>query len=208
MATADENESSLVRSIVDRYLGTDDDAGAAAPDDEAMSVTSETLKRTRDRVSLSDSDIDDRPTKGRKILRSRVIGSDSEDANPIVLSDSPEGVSVKVCGRKKTYARSRKRDIRLDGSIDFANLEFTPCPARLVQEDLQAKDTDNRLSGIANNWLSDMELIRTKSKNLNGRLSGYLRDRIDCVRSFTQAHKKKVSGSVKQTNIFLCILSR
>jgi len=74
------------------------------------------------------------------------------------------------------------RDVNLDGSIDLANLDFTPCPSRLVYEELNSKDVDD-LTGIAGGWLMDMELIRTKSKNLNGRLSGCLRDRIECMRS-------------------------
>jgi len=80
-------------------------------------------------------------------------------------------------GKKRSRPLLRNRDANLDSSIDFANLDFTPCPAYLAYEELSSKDADD-LSGIACGWLADMELIRTKSKNLNGRLFGYWKDRI------------------------------
>jgi len=67
-------------------------------------------KRIRNRESLSDSDIDGLPAKGRKVLRSRIIGTDSDDDNvegAMVLFDSPKEVATKVRGRK---ARCRKLD--------------------------------------------------------------------------------------------------
>jgi len=76
--------------------------------------------------------------------------------------------------------------VNLDGSIDMVNLDFTPCPSRLACEDFSSRDV-NDLSGVACGWLADMELIRTKSKNLNGKLSGCLRDQIACMRSIIKS---------------------
>jgi len=65
---------------------------------------------------------------------------------------------------------------------NFSDLSFTECPSRIAAEDLASRDADE-LARITNGWLKDMELVRTKSKSLNGRLSGYLKDRIVCTRS-------------------------
>jgi len=107
-ATADEREDNLVKSIVDKYLGSDE-VGTAVPggsqlpigfNDDAMSVSSMTgsirTKRGRaDSDSAGDSDVISRPHRGHKVLRSRVIGAGSDSDGPrsdppIVLSDSPE----------------------------------------------------------------------------------------------------------------------
>jgi len=89
-----------------------------------------------------------------------------------VLSDSPEYVANKVRGRK---TKTRKRTSTMDSSInldaELANLEFSNCPERLSVENVADKDADY-LAGVAIGWLSDMELIRVKSKKMNGRLSG------------------------------------
>jgi len=107
-ATADVCEDRSVRSIVDHYLGPRD-AGVEVPaghmlgNEDAMSITSETSrnKRARDRESVSDSDADAHPQKGRKVLRSHIIieSSSEKDEGPIVVSDSPDGVSTR--GKKK-----------------------------------------------------------------------------------------------------------
>jgi len=65
---------------------------------------------------------------------------------------------------------------------------------RLTYEDLDAKNADD-ISGVACGWLADMELIRTKSKNLNGRLSGYWRDRIGCLRMVIKSLVDRVKDS-------------
>jgi len=153
------------------------------------------LKRTReDKDSLSDSDIENRPYRGHKVLRLRVIGSDSDGPAPIVLSDSSDNVSTKVRGKR---SRVRNRDTALDTSAELANLVFSDYPSRLACEDLACKDV-NDLQGTALAWLKDMELIRTKSKKLNGSLSGCLKDRIACVRSIikTLVDRVKDSGDV------------
>jgi len=81
----------------------------------------------------------------------------------------------------------------LDNSVDLANLDFTACPTRISCEEL-VLDVDD-LSGVACSWLIDMELIRIKSKNLNGRLSDCLKDRISC----TWAVIKSLLERVKDT---------
>jgi len=74
----------------------------------------------------------------------------------------------------------RKRDhnlnlaVNLDADFDLdANLVFTHCPSRLAFEDIADKEVDD-LAGTG--WLNDMELIRTKSKRMNDRLSGCLKE--------------------------------
>jgi len=105
-ATADGSRRDReVRLIIDKYLGPSE-AGTAVPisqslganDEDAMSITSidRLGKRTREVESHSDSDVNDQPVKSRRILRSRVIGSDSENEGPVVVSDSPEGVKTNV----------------------------------------------------------------------------------------------------------------
>jgi len=64
----------------------------------------------------------------------------------------------------------------------FSDLSLTECPNRIAIEDLANKNVDE-LPTMTSGWLKDMELVRTKSKFLNGRLSGYLKDRIACTRS-------------------------
>jgi len=55
-------------------------------------------KRVRETSSVSDSNVESHPIKDKKILRSRIIGTDSgsDGPAPIVLSNSP--VSSKVRG--------------------------------------------------------------------------------------------------------------
>jgi len=63
----------------------------------SISLTSSRLKRVRDdKSSFSDSDVESHPIRGKRILRSRIIGTVSDNSDPIVLS----GVSAKVRGRK------------------------------------------------------------------------------------------------------------
>jgi len=125
-----------------------------------------------------------------------VIGPVNErpEEGSIVLSDSSEGVVTKTRGRKP---RTRPRVGELNLSADLANLIFTPCPDRLLGEDLIAKDVDD-IAGITQGWLKDMETVRTKSNNMNGRLSGILKDRIACVKTVikTLIDKVKDTGDV------------
>jgi len=195
IATAEDDRATNL--ISDETLGLGDDRpafpiGQDVPSD-AMSFISERQSKRKIRETLSDSDVEDRITRGRKTLRSRIIGSDSED-EPIVLSDSSEGVSAKVRRKRVNKPSIRNREVNLDGSIDLLITDFTACPVRLTCEDLDAKDADD-ISGVAHGWLADMELIRTKSKNLNGRLSGYWRDRIVCLRTVIKSLVDRVKDS-------------
>jgi len=81
----------------------------------------------------------------------------------------------------------------MDISLDSLSLEFTDCPSRLACEDLVNKEVDD-ISGVAY-WLKDMELIRSKFKNINGRLSGYLKDRIVCIRSIIKILVDRIKDS-------------
>jgi len=111
-ATAVDSEDAAVRSILDRYLGPKNPGASTLSyrgSDDNMSVSGAappSMKRTRDKESISDSDVETRPMRSRKVLRSRVIGSDSE-VEPIVLSDSPKEVASKVRDKK---TRARKLD--------------------------------------------------------------------------------------------------
>jgi len=218
IATADgyrsnDEENNLVRSIVDSYLGSNE-PGAAGPsnapnggnvNEDAMSASSiitgsTNLKRTRNlQVIPSDPEEEDRPHRSHKVLRSRIIVSDSDNdrpGSPIVLSDSPENVK-KV---KRRRARAQKRDVilappmDLDLSADLANLVFTNCPSHLIPEDVASKDAEE-LAGISSGWLDDMELVRTKSKRMNGRLSGCLKDRIAIMRSMIRIMVERIKDS-------------
>jgi len=164
-ATAEENDEQSVRTIVDKYLGPSASGVMPLFSDDNMSVNSlisatPRKKRVRDMGSLSDLDIDNHPVKGRKVLRSRVIESDSDrdTAGPIVLSDSPKEVAAKVRGRKN---RSRKIDKldrldKLDDSYESTRVTFTECPSHLAYEDLQGKDVDEIVM-VSNGWLNDMD---------------------------------------------------
>jgi len=208
-----ERENSSVKSIVSRYLGKND-TGAAAPgnalvegnpNEDAMSVSSicgsVNLKRSRvDQDSDSDSDFGIRPPRVPKVLRSKVIGSESGGpiiaGPPIVLSDSSDSAPMKARGKK---SRARHKDVNMDLSnadlsADLANLVFTHCPSRLVYEDVANRDADD-LAITALGWLDDMKLVRTKSKKMNGRLSGCLKDRIAIMRSMIRILVERVKDS-------------
>jgi len=103
--------------------------------------------------------------------------SDDSDG-PIVISDTPLNISPQRARRRK--ARLEKMDLSLSSSS--LNLDFTDCPTRIAKEDLCNRNVDD-LAGVVDGWLGDMELARSKSKNLNGRISGCLKDRISCIRS-------------------------
>jgi len=149
-ATADENEDNLVRSIVNRYLGpeissTPQQVGENVDSEDYISVTgfssaTPMKKRMRDKESHSDSDVDGLPVR---ILRSRILGSDSEDniEDAVTLSDSPKEMAAKVRGKK---IRKQKLDRlkKLDDSIESTRVVFTDCPSHLAYEDLQNKDVD------------------------------------------------------------------
>jgi len=99
-ATADDRVSNLISEI----LGPRDDRSAPsigqdAPSDDAMSYISERQNKRKIRETLSDSDMGGRVTKGRKTLRSRVIGSDSDD-EPIAISDSSGGAPQRLVERE------------------------------------------------------------------------------------------------------------
>jgi len=49
-----------------------------------------------------------------------------------------------------------------------------------MNEDLMNKNVDE-VTKMADGWLNDIELVRLKSRNLNDRLSGCLKDRISCL---------------------------
>jgi len=102
-----------------------------------MFITSAIKKRDRDRASLSDSDMEDLLFRGRKVLRSRIIGLDTgaSDEGPIVLSDFPGDVSAKIRGKRSTPMRLREEQ-------SFSDLSFTECPSRLASEDLANKNVD------------------------------------------------------------------
>jgi len=195
IATAEVEEERKVRSLLDRYLGPGPTHGAstsAMEEDDNMSIADSIgKKRTRERESVSDSDVDLAPTKGRKVLWSRVIGSDSgEEEGPIVLSDSRQDISNKVRGRKARARRLDKLD-KLDDSQDLSKVVFTECPARLSYEDLNNKDVDE-IAATSDAWLNDMETVRFKSKKMNGKFSGVLKDRIICMRSIIKALVERV----------------
>jgi len=129
-ATAEESDDQIVRSIADRYLGPDvsgalQSVGATMNNDDSMSVTGLTSttprnKRFRDRESLSNSNVDGLPVKGCKVLRLRIIGTDSDDDNAggtMILSDSPKEVAAKVRGKKVRSRKLNKLD-RLDDSFE------------------------------------------------------------------------------------------
>jgi len=96
-------------SYIDYYIRaisalTRDELGGSAENMSVASASSLARKRTRDIVSVPDSDAEARPIRGRKVFRSRIIGFDSEasDGGSIVLSDSPEGVSAKVRWKRRS----------------------------------------------------------------------------------------------------------
>jgi len=205
-ATAEDSDNQLVRSIVNRYLGlgvpkAPQRVGANLDSDDCMSVTglssaTPRKKRIRKRESLSDTDVDGLPAKGRKVLRSRIIGTDSEEDNmegAIILSDSPKDVAVKVRGRK---ARKQKLDKleKLDDSFESTRVIFTDCPSHLAHEDLQNKDVDE-IAVIFEGWLNDMEMARFCSKKINGKFSSVLKDRIVCLRSIIKALAERVKNT-------------
>jgi len=109
-----EESDYLVKSVVDRCLGKSEyetaASGSSRPvrdcNEDNMSVSSfGGLGKKRsidDRGSASDLDTDIRPHRGRKVLRSRIVGSGSEESSPIVISDSP------LSGSDATRVRKRK----------------------------------------------------------------------------------------------------
>jgi len=204
-----DEENRLVKNIVTSYLGENEFGVSVASGtliggdvaDDNMSVSSASgIGRKRSRAALanqevncsaSDSDIGLRsPKRHGKYLRSRVIESDSDEAGPVVISDSP--ISIKTARGKRS--RIRYRDPNLDLSADLANLIFTDCPGQLVNEELINKDVDD-IASTADGWLRDMETVRVKSKKLNGRLSGILKDRINCMKTVIKALVDRVKDS-------------
>jgi len=170
------------------------------------SISKKRVRDERDSGSASDSDVCAPPRRTHKVLRSRVIGSDNEEScnepakNPIIeLSDSTDKPSNKTRGRKP---KGKTREVaRLDTSInldaDLANLQFTPGLGRITNETVANKNADE-IVGTTTDWLDDMELIRFKSKRMNGRLSGCLKERIVWVKSMVKilADRLKDTGDV------------
>jgi len=196
-ATAVDNDAQEVRSLLDHYLGPIYGASTSMvdKDDDNMSIAeSFGKKRMRERESISDSDVDIIPAKGRKVLRSRVIGSESGgEEGPIVLSDSPQEVSNKV-RRRKVRARILDKLDGMDDSLDPSKVTLLECPSYLTYEDLNNKDVDE-IANVSEAWLNEMETIRFKSKKMNGRLSGALKDRIVCMRSIVRALVERVKDT-------------
>jgi len=200
--TADVSDEQLVRSIVDRYIGPST-SGVLSFVIDNMSVNNlvsatPRKKRVRDKESYSDSDIDGHSVKGRKILRSRTIDSDSDrdTAGAIVLSDSPKEMTTKVRGRK---ARSRKLDKldkldKLENSFESTRVVFTECPSHLAYEYLQGKDVDE-IAIMSEGWLNNMETARFRSKKINGKFSSVLKDRIVCLRSIIRSLVKRIKDT-------------
>jgi len=158
--------NSVVKSIVDRYLGVN--KTAACDKDDRMSVSNAPIRSKRSRRgsdSSGDADSEIRPVKTSKILRSRRIGSDSDiDSGPIKISDSQDEPR-RIQGRKK----SNKSKVS-------SKFKFSACPGQLTCEDLANKNAED-MASMAYNWLDDMELGRSKSNNLNNVISGYIKDR-------------------------------
>jgi len=209
-AVENENEDQLVRSIVDRYLGSGVSEAprlASIDSEDYMSVAGLSSvtprgKRVRERESVSDSDNDDFRVKGRKVLRSRVIGSDTDSGkldDAVTLSDSPREVASKARGRKARKQRVDKLDKldKLDDSYESTKVVFTDCPPRLASDELKSKNVDE-IVGISERWLDDMETARFRSKKINGKFSGVLKDRIVCLRSIIKnlAERVKDTGDV------------
>jgi len=215
-ATAEEEEKSdnYVRSIVDEYLGLVEE-GTAVPScsqppggliEEVMSVSSlagsTRAKRGRaESDSSGDPDIIDRPHRGLKVLRSRVIGkieSDSDDRSsdqPIVLSNSPKHTRAPKNRRKKARVQKIKAlDTSVNLDSDLANVVFTSCSGRLNLDEAADTGVDD-LAGVASGWLDDMEIIRTKSKKISGRLSGCWKDRVLAMRSMIGILVERVKDS-------------
>jgi len=211
-ATAVENEDRLVRSIINRYLGPDvhntpQREGDNLDSEDYMSVTglpsaTPRKKRIREDESVSDSDLDGL-SKGRKVLRSRIIRSDSEDNRDeaITLSDSPKELAAKARGRKSRKQKTvenRKQKLdkldKLDESFESMRVIFTACPPRMSHEDLHNKDVDEIVM-VSEGWLNDMETARFRSKKINGKFSGVLKDRIVCLRSVVKALAERIKDT-------------
>jgi len=202
-ATAEENEDNLVKSIVYRYLGpgtssTPQQVGDNIDSEDYMSITGLSSampmkKRVKEKESLSD--VDGLPVRSRKVLRSRILGSDSEDNvdDGVTLSDSPKDMAVKIKGKKTRKQRLDKLE-KLDDSIESTRVIFTDCPSHLAYEDLQSKDVDE-IMAVSEGWLNDMEMARFRSKKINGKFSGVLKDRIVCLRSIIKALTERIKDT-------------
>jgi len=163
-----DSEEKEVQSILDYYLGPIYRALSIDNEDNMSISGSTSKKRMRERESLSDSDLDVVPIKGHKVLRSRVIGSDSGDGeDPIVLSDSSVSVAGKVRGRKTRMRKLEKLD-NMDDSFESSRAVFTDCPSHLAYADLNDKNVDE-LAMVSDAWLNDMATIRSKFKRINGK---------------------------------------
>jgi len=195
--TAESDELNLVRSIVDRALYSGDSRASALTGNEfrgsaenmsVVSAASFTGKRSRNIVSESDSDELTCPIRSRKVLRSRVIGPEKTDEGPVVLSDTSEEDTTTVRRKRRTKLLEREAD------LSSPNVSLTKCPDHIACENLASKSADE-LATLMYGWLKDMETVRTKSTNLNGRLSGHLKDRIACSRSVIRALIERVKDS-------------
>jgi len=160
-----------------------------------LSSATSMKKRVREKESVSDSDIDGLPLRSRKIFRSRILDSNSEDNvdDAVTLSDSPKEMATKVRGKK---ARRQKLDKleKLDDSIESTRVVFTNYPSHLAYEDLQSKDVDE-IMAVSEGWLNDMEMARFRSKKINGKFSGVLKNRIVYLRSIIKALIERIKDS-------------
>jgi len=198
----------LVRSIVDRYLGSDVERASTSADKggsmERVPISTPRFmaKRMRNSASLSDSDVERQAVKSRKQLRSYVIDSDSEcegESTLVTLSDSSRQASDKM-RNKKAKARRQEKLEKLEGmddSFESNRAVFTDCPTHLAFEELYYKDVDV-IATMSDGWLTDMETARFRSKKINGKFSGVMKDRIICLRSVVKvlADRVKDTGDV------------
>jgi len=110
-----------------------------------------------------------------------------------VLFDLSQDVSNKMRGRNAKARRLEKLD-KLEDSFKLAKVTFTDCPSHLTYENLNNKDVDD-IATVAEGWLNDMETVRFKSKKINGKFSGVLKDRIICMRSIIRALVERIKDT-------------
>jgi len=169
-ATADGSKDQLVRSIVDRYLGPSDPEASTSSvyrlsNEDNMSIVGVASptpreKRVRDRESLSDSDMNVHPIKGRKVLRSLDL--------TVRMATNPLFCLIRL---RKLPEKCEEEKPGLEDWIDWITwkthmslLTFTDCPTHLAYEDLNSKDVDE--IAVSDGWLNDVETVRYKSKKI------------------------------------------
>jgi len=134
------------------------------------------------------------PLRSRKVLKSRILGSDRDNIDDAVtLSNSPKEMAAKIRGKKIRKQKLDKLD-KLNESIESTRVVFTVCPSHLAYEDLQNKDVDE-IMAVSEGWLNDMEMARFRSKKINGKFSGVLKDRIVCLQSIIKALIERIKDT-------------